>query len=67
LQRSTWPVEIYFTARSMRLLQSGVAAGLNASAHPKAVYDGLREAVAHGAVLYAAVMLCMSRASRRCR
>jgi len=47
------PVEIYFTARGVRLLQPGVAAGLHASAHPKTVYDGLREAVAHGAVLYA--------------
>lgn len=47
------PVEIYFTARSVRLLQPGVATGLRASAHGKTVYDGLREAVAHGAVLYA--------------
>jgi uncharacterized protein len=47
------PVEIYFTARSVRLLQPGVAAALQASAHAKTVYDGMREAVAHGAVFYA--------------
>jgi uncharacterized protein len=49
-----WPVEIYFTARSVRLLVPGVAAGLRASArHPKTVLDAMREAVAHGARLFA--------------
>jgi predicted peroxiredoxin len=47
------PVEIYFTARSVLLLRPGVAAELHASTHTKTVYDGLREAVSHGAVLYA--------------
>ncbi len=47
------PVELYFSARSVCLLRPGVAAGLRASAHPKTVYDAMREAVAHGAVLYA--------------
>jgi predicted peroxiredoxin len=48
------PVEIYFSARSVLLLQPGVAEGLRASAHhDKTVLDALREAVAHGAVLYA--------------
>jgi hypothetical protein len=48
------PVEIYFSARSVRLLAPGVAAGLRADpAHPKTVLDALREAVAHGARLYA--------------
>lgn len=47
------PVEVYFTARSVRLLQPGVAAALFASEHPKSVYDAMREAVAHGAAFYA--------------
>lgn len=48
------PVEIYFTARSVRLLQPGVAAALRASEHhAKTILDSLREAVAHGAVLLA--------------
>ena len=48
------PVEIYFSARSVRLLGPGVAAGLRADpAHSKTVLDALREAVAHGAKLYA--------------
>lgn len=47
------PVEVYFTARSVRLLQPGVAAALHASAHEKSIYDAMREAVAHGAVFYA--------------
>jgi predicted peroxiredoxin len=48
------PVEIYFTAGSVRLLAPGVAATLRASArHPKTVLDAMREAVAHGAVLLA--------------
>ncbi len=47
------PVEVYFTARSVRQLQPGVAAALHASAHEKSIYDAMREAVAHGAVFYA--------------
>lgn len=47
------PVEIYFTARSVRLLQPGVAQALHAAAHDKSIYDAMREAVAHGAVFYA--------------
>jgi predicted peroxiredoxin len=47
------PVEIYFTARSVQLLVPGVAAALRASAHPKTIYDSLREAVEHGAQLLA--------------
>ena len=47
------PVEIYFTARSVRLLVPGVAATLRAGTHPKTVLDSMREAVAHGAVLLA--------------
>ncbi len=46
-------VEIYFTAGSVKLLQPGVAAALHASAHPKTILDSIREAVEHGAVLYA--------------
>ena len=48
------PVEIYFTAGSVRLLAPGVAQGLRASLrHDKTVLDAMREAVAHGAVLLA--------------
>lgn len=48
------PVEIYFTARSVHLLMPGVADGLRASAlFDKTVGDAIREAVAHGAKLYA--------------
>jgi uncharacterized protein len=48
------PVEIYFSARSVRLLAPGVAAGLHADpAHAKTVLDAMREAVSHGAKLYA--------------
>lgn len=48
------PVEIYFSARSVLLLRPGVADALRASEHhPKSVGDALREAVAHGARLYA--------------
>jgi predicted peroxiredoxin len=47
------PVEIYFSAASVRLLVPGVAAGLRASAHPKTILDAMREAVEHGAVLFA--------------
>lgn len=47
-------VEIYFSARSVRLLQPGVAEQLRASPyHAKSVLDAMREAVSHGAVLYA--------------
>jgi len=47
-------VEIYFSARSVLLLQPGVAAGLRASErHDKTVYQAMQEAVAHGAVLLA--------------
>lgn len=49
-----WPVEIYFSARSVRLLVPGVAESLRASTrHPKTILDAMREAVAHGAQLYA--------------
>ncbi len=47
------PVEVYFTARSVRLLEPGVAQALHAAAHEKSIYDAMREAVAHGAVFYA--------------
>lgn len=48
------PVEIYFSAASVRLLAPGVAAGLRAAdAHPKTILDSMREAVSHGARLYA--------------
>lgn len=48
------PVEIYFTARSVLLLQPGVAAALRPNEqHTKTVYESLREAVEHGAVLLA--------------
>ena len=47
------PVEIYFTARSVRLLVPGVAEALRAGEHPKTILDSMREAVAHGAVLLA--------------
>ncbi len=48
------PVEIYFSARSVHLLAPGVAAALRASErHAKTVLDAMREAVAHGAKLYA--------------
>lgn len=48
------PVEIYFTARSVRLLQPGVAENLRASPHhPKTILDAMREAVGHGAKLLA--------------
>ena len=47
-------MEIYFTARSVRLLVPGVAASLRASErHDKTVLDAMREAVAHGARLLA--------------
>lgn len=47
------PVEVYFTARSVRLLKPGVAQALHASTHPDTVYDAMRAAVAHGAVFLA--------------
>lgn len=47
------PVEIYFTAASVKLLLPGVADALRASGHPKTILDSMREAVEHGAVLYA--------------
>jgi len=46
-------VEIYFSARSVCLLAPGVAETLRPSAHPKTVLDSIREAVGHGALLYA--------------
>ncbi len=48
------PVEIYFTARSVHLLVPGVAERLRASERfAKTVLDTMREAVEHGARLYA--------------
>jgi hypothetical protein len=48
------PVEVYFTARSVRLLVPGVAASLRASErHAKTVLDAMREATGHGARLLA--------------
>ena len=47
------PVEIYFTARSVKLLLPDVAEALRASDHPKTIFDSMREAVDHGAVLFA--------------
>lgn len=48
------PVEIYFTAGSVRLLAPGVAQALRPNpAHPKTVLDSMREAVSFGARLHA--------------
>jgi uncharacterized protein len=48
------PVEVYFSARSVLLLQPGVAGQLRASVHfDKTVLDAMREAVDHGAVFLA--------------
>lgn len=47
------PVEVYFSAGSVRLLVPGVAEALRASDHPKTILDAMREAVAHGAKLFA--------------
>lgn len=48
------PVEIYFTARSVRLLVPGVAHTLRASPrYTKTILDAMQEATAHGAVLLA--------------
>lgn len=47
-------VEIYFSARSVLLLAPGVAEGLRASErHPMTIAQHMRQAVAHGARLYA--------------
>lgn len=49
-----WPVEIYFTARSVHLLVPGVAESLRASMrHPKTILQAMQEAVALGAQLFA--------------
>lgn len=49
-----WPVEVYFTARSVHLLVPGVADALRASPHhPKTILETMREAVEHGARLLA--------------
>ena len=48
------PVEIYFTAASVRLLAPGVAQALRPNpSHPKNVLDSMREATGFGARLYA--------------
>lgn len=48
------PVEIYFTAASVRLLAPGVAGALRPNpAHPKTVLDSIREARSLGAHLFA--------------
>jgi predicted peroxiredoxin len=48
------PVEVYFTAASVRLLVPGVADGLRASPHhSRTVGQALRDAVGHGVRLYA--------------
>lgn len=48
------PVELYFTAASVRLLVPSVAASLRASTHvDKTIADNLREAVEMGARLFA--------------
>lgn len=48
------PVEIYFTARSVLLLQPGVARSLySGNQSAKSVYDYMREAHQHGAVFFA--------------
>jgi predicted peroxiredoxin len=44
------PVELYFSARSVLLLRTGLAETLRASPHhPKTVADAMREALDHGA------------------
>lgn len=44
------PVEVYFSADSVRLLLPGVAAGLRASPLlPHTIYDAMRQAHEHGA------------------
>lgn len=48
------PVEIYFTARSVLLLQPGVAENLRVSPfEPQTVLESMRDAVGHGVVLLA--------------
>lgn len=48
------PVEIYFTASSVRLLERGVAESIRPNPlHPKTVLDSIREATALGARLFA--------------
>ena len=52
------PVEVYFTARCVRLLLPGVAEGLRASQaepvpHARTLADAMREALGHGARFYA--------------
>ena len=47
------PVEIYFSARSVLLLQPGVAASLRASERASTIHDAIRLAVGHGALLFA--------------
>ena len=48
------PVEVYFSAASVRLLVPGVADALRPSPHhPKTVAQAMAEAVDHGAVFYA--------------
>lgn len=48
------PVEVFFTARSVRLLVSGVAEALHASpSSPRSILDTMREATAQGARFYA--------------
>lgn len=47
-------VEIYFTAASVKLLAPGIADALQPNPnHDKSVLDSMREAVSHGARLYA--------------
>ena len=49
-----WPVEMYFSARSVHLLVPGVAEQLRPSAHQsRTVLDAMREAASHGVVFYA--------------
>lgn len=44
------PVEVYFSAASVRLLQTGVAEQLRASPHhDKTLWDAMRDALDHGA------------------
>lgn len=52
------PVEVYFTARCVRLLLPGVAEGLRASQaepapHARTLADAMRDALDHGARFYA--------------
>ena len=48
------PVEVYFTAQSVRLLVPGVADGLRASERfDKTILATMKEAAAHGVVFYA--------------